>query len=302
MAAGIALIGAAVAGYRNRGKATGGSDTATGAPPLEGGPGAGGAGAPATGTAADVGAPGTGDLGAAGAGSATSGVGTTGPDAGAGLGTDDDLLEGDDLDTTPPPTGAPHLHHAGFDPGPPQPSNYDASGPVANTATPIPAPDHHPTDAIDEDAEEAAAAAEAAAIGGGVPDYPGVGLSEYADESFRPVEEGGGGEAEGQEIAEMELVEAAQPSDTMSDAQRQIEETIDAQANPHLGERPEPLSLTGEERLSEAELAAQAGAGQGPSFGGDPGSPGDAAAAEGTPRPADDEDDTQTWSGRTVDP
>ena len=53
-------------------------------------------------------------------------------------------------------------------PAPPQPSNYDAPGPVANTATPIPAPDPHgePPETIDEADEEAAAAAEAAAIGG----------------------------------------------------------------------------------------------------------------------------------------
>ena len=44
-------------------------------------------------------------------------------------------------------------------PPPPQPSNYDAPGPVANTATPIPAPDPHgePPAHIDEAAEEAAA-------------------------------------------------------------------------------------------------------------------------------------------------
>src|SRR5918999_5828402 len=47
-------------------------------------------------------------------------------------------------------------------PMPPQPSNYDAPGPVANTATPIPAPDPQVKPAaIDEEAEEAAAAAEA---------------------------------------------------------------------------------------------------------------------------------------------
>src|SRR3954452_5982703 len=55
-------------------------------------------------------------------------------------------------------------------------SNFDAAGPPANTATHVPAPEplvHEPAGGIDEDAEEAAAAAEAANIGGGVPDYPG---------------------------------------------------------------------------------------------------------------------------------
>src|SRR5688572_28191815 len=48
-------------------------------------------------------------------------------------------------------------------PVPPQPSTYDVGGPVANTATPIPAPDPHgePPATIDEAAEESAAAAEA---------------------------------------------------------------------------------------------------------------------------------------------
>src|SRR4051812_36276390 len=48
------------------------------------------------------------------------------------------------------------------------PSNYDAPGPVANTATPVPAPEPEvltETGGVDEAAEEAAAAAEAANIG-----------------------------------------------------------------------------------------------------------------------------------------
>ena len=62
-------------------------------------------------------------------------------------------------------------------PAPPQQTNYDAPGPVANTATPVPAPDSHetPPPAIDEAAEEAAAAAEAGAIGGTVERVRGPG-------------------------------------------------------------------------------------------------------------------------------
>src|SRR5918999_2414630 len=58
-------------------------------------------------------------------------------------------------------------------PVPPQQSNYDAPGPVANTATPVPAPDPQgePPEAIDEAGEEAAAAAEAGANGGTTSDY-----------------------------------------------------------------------------------------------------------------------------------
>jgi hypothetical protein len=50
--------------------------------------------------------------------------------------------------------------------------------------------------------EESAAAAEAGGIGGSRPEYEG-------DEAARPVEEGGEGEAEGFELAERDLGEAA---------------------------------------------------------------------------------------------
>src|SRR5476649_736547 len=58
-----------------------------------------------------------------------------------------------------------------------------------------------------EDEETAAAAAEAAGIGGVVDDYEGV------DESDRAVSEGGGGESEGFELAEQELVDHASHGD-----------------------------------------------------------------------------------------
>src|SRR3712207_1341116 len=77
----------------------------------------------------------------------------------------------------------------------PEPSNYDAPGPVANTATPVPAPEPEvltETGAIDEAAEEAAAAAEAANIGGQVSDYADVDdPSLVADEATRPLVEAG---------------------------------------------------------------------------------------------------------------
>jgi hypothetical protein len=139
---------------------------------------------------------------------------------------------------------------------PPQQSNYDARGPVANTATPIPAPDPHTREPIDEAAEEAAAAAEAAAIGGPAPEYPGFAVGEDADEADRALAEAGEGLSEGQELTEYDLAEAAEPTDTMSDAQRQIEETIEAQDAPYLGERPEPLASIGEP-VAEAEQAAR---------------------------------------------
>ena len=80
----------------------------------------------------------------------------------------------------------------GDEPAPPEPaytpppvSNYDASGPVANTATAVPVPPAYEEPAIDEAAEEAAAAAEAANIGGSVSDYAGPD-GEYATDAEAP--------------------------------------------------------------------------------------------------------------------
>ena len=129
-------------------------------------------------------------------------------------------------------------------PAPPQPSNYDAPGPVANTATPVPAPDPHgePPATIDEAAEEAAAAAEAGAIGGSPSEYAGAEADAPADEAFRPLAEAGEGESEGYEQAEAALEEEASFRDSApSDAERQIDDTIEEAGQPTEGETPEPL-------------------------------------------------------------
>ena len=76
---------------------------------------------------------------------------------------------------------------------PPPVSNYDAPGPVANTATPVPAPPAFESPTIDEAEEEAAAAAEAANIGGTVSDYAGPD-GEIASEADAPLAESGEGE------------------------------------------------------------------------------------------------------------
>jgi hypothetical protein len=108
---------------------------------------------------------------------------------------------------------APSSSGAGYTP--PPVSNYDASGPVANTATAVPVPPAQEPPTIDEAAEEAAAAAEAANIGGQVSDYAGPELGEPAAPEDAPVAEAGGGESEGQEQAEAELRDAAEEtSDT----------------------------------------------------------------------------------------
>jgi hypothetical protein len=141
----------------------------------------------------------------------------------------------------------------------PGPSNYDAPGPVANTATPVPAPEPAQPGPIDEAAEEAAAAAEAANIGGTVSDYAGP-AGERADEAERPVAEAGGGESEGQEQAEDELRSAAEPTAPgMSDEQRQIEDAMDQAANPLAGEQVEGLASP-DDTARDAEPLPPAGA------------------------------------------
>ena len=124
---------------------------------------------------------------------------------------------------------------------PPPVSNYDASGPVTNTATPVPVPPAYEEPTIDEAAEEAAAAAEAANIGGPVSDYAGSELGEPATPAEAPLAEAGQGESEGQEQTEAELETAAEPTDGASEEQLQIEDTADTQANPVAPEQVEPV-------------------------------------------------------------
>jgi hypothetical protein len=130
------------------------------------------------------------------------------------------------------------------------PSNYDAPGPVANTATAVPVPEPYEPDPVDEAAEEAAAAAEAANIGGTVSDYAGpTGLP--ATEAERPLAEAGEGEAEGQEQAELDLERAAEPTAPgMSGAEHQIEDTIEQAANPLAGETLDPVAPPDEDEPS----------------------------------------------------
>jgi hypothetical protein len=169
-------------------------------------------------------------------------------------------------------------------PAPPQPSNYDASGPVANTSTPIPAPDPHGEPAtLDEAAEESAAAAEAAAIGGTASDYAGPELGEAAGEAERPLAEAGEGEAEGREQAEAELADNATYRDAgTSDAERQIDDTIEQAGQPQLGETPEPAV--------EPDLGPAA-------------EETDAQQPPATPSGKDEgSGEWRTWSGRSVNP
>lgn len=121
----------------------------------------------------------------------------------------------------------------------PTPSNYDVGGPPSNTATHVPVPPPTVPDAIDEEAEIASAAAEAAGIGGTVSPYASDDPLTIEDEELRPLLEGGEGVSEGLEQAEGELVDAAAPSDTASPYQQQIDEVIEQQDNPFSGESAE---------------------------------------------------------------
>jgi hypothetical protein len=99
---------------------------------------------------------------------------------------------------------------------------------------------------IDEAAEEQAAAAEAAAIGGRPHEYAGSEPGEPISEAERPLAESGEGESEGLEQAEAELEENASVGDGVSDAERQIDDTIEAAGNPAVGETPEGPTPTGD--------------------------------------------------------
>ena len=126
-------------------------------------------------------------------------------------------------------------------PSVPVPSNYDVGGPPSNTATHVPVPAPAVPTPIDEEAEIAAAAAEAAGIGGEVSAYASDDPLLLDDEEARPLFESGEGVSEGMEQAEAELVDAAEPFDTASPYQQQIDEVIEAQDNPLAGERGESL-------------------------------------------------------------
>ena len=98
--------------------------------------------------------------------------------------------------------------------------------------------------------------------------------------------EAGGGEAEGQEQAEAELAENATVRDQApSDAERQIDDAIEAQDEPASGERPEGLAPLDADRPPDAETGVDTTPGS--EGGGISGRPGarldDAAETPGVP-------------------
>jgi len=181
---------------------------------------------------------------------------------------------------------------------PPQPSNYDAPGPPANTATPIPAPDPQgePPAKVDPAAEEAAAAAEAGAIGGEPSDYSGPAPDEPAGESFRPLAEAGEGESEGAEQAEADLAENA----TDPDLATPVDETAPDVPGGGISGRPR-AGLTDDATETETETpGVPATGGTGP----EEGTAAPAADTPATPPTKDDDDGAEyrTWSGDAVKP
>lgn len=129
-------------------------------------------------------------------------------------------------------------------------ANVDVAGPPENTSTHVPAPDplvHEPMGGIDEQAEEEAAAAEAANIGGTPDTYPSeADPTEPVEEALRPVEEAGGGSAEGQELAEADLIDNAESSSgDPVEGERALDDVIEAQDDPNAGEAGESLEQLG---------------------------------------------------------
>jgi hypothetical protein len=145
------------------------------------------------------------------------------------------------LGGSPEPSGS----YAGPAPAPPV-ANVDVAGPPANTSTHVPAPEpvvQAPEGGIDEEAEVAAAAAEAANIGGPPEVYPSEDdPTRPVDEAMRPLEEAGEGYAEGQELAEADLIDNAEAAaGDPIDGERAIEDAIEEQDQPQSGERLEGL-------------------------------------------------------------
>ena len=193
----------------------------------------------------------------------------------------------------------PSRTSGGYEPPASGPSNYDAPGPVANTATPVPAPEATAPAAVDEVAKETAAGAEAANIGGQVSEYAGP-ADLPADAAERPLAEAGEGEAEGQEQAELALEDAAEPTAPgKSDTERQIEDTIEAAASPAAGETVEPVAPV--EEPGEAEALETPARDESTT---DESTTGEASKAdEGSEEKGDEGgSDWQTWSGRSVKP
>ena len=89
------------------------------------------------------------------------------------------------------------------------------------------------------------AAAEAAAIGGRVSSEPSS--QEEPDEAARPVEEAGGGEAEGFELAERDLVEHASHGDQHA-ARRAIEDAPETSDDPRAAQAGDPDVESSSER------------------------------------------------------
>jgi hypothetical protein len=78
---------------------------------------------------------------------------------------------------------------------------------------------------------------------------------EAISEAERPLAEAGEGVSEGQEQTEAELEENATVDDGLSDAERQIDETIEAASNPAIGETPEGPTPTNDPESDDDDIS-----------------------------------------------
>jgi hypothetical protein len=173
---------------------------------------------------------------------------------------------------------------------------------VANTATPVPVPEAYEPGTVDEAEEEAAAAAEAANIGGTVSDYAGPAIDEPASEADRPLEEAGQGVSEGQEQTEAELAAAAEPTAPgRSPEEAQIEDAIERTERPDVGEQlggdGEPFR---EPERDASDAIDRPAPFDSPRRDDPPGGPSGSAADRSGPTAAASREWT-TWSGRALD-
>jgi hypothetical protein len=225
----------------------------------------------------------------------------------------------------PRPAEAP-VGVAAAEPGPapaPAVANADAAGPPSNTATAVPAPDpqvHDPAGAIDEVAEEQAAAAEAANIGGPDPAYAGDEPGEPAPAADVPVEESGEGVGEGLEQAEADLAETVEeepPAPDPSSLVTGVEPPPPGTPEPETGDTLAAGTAEDGAPTTSGTLSGMAGAADTETsaaeksaavWRADPADDPESETQDTVEQPVakDDDDDDgaewQTWSGRAVEP
>ncbi len=160
-----------------------------------------------------------------------------------------------------PPRASPRPRPA---PAPaPAVANLDVAGPPENTATHVPAAEpvvHEPAGGIDE-APRRPPPRPRPPTSAGRPSTTPTSTTRAWRPTRRcgPLEEAGEGWNEGQELAEADLVENAEPAaGDPIEAERQIDEVIEAQDDPNSGESDEVIEQLGLADEAETEVEAEA--------------------------------------------